>query len=102
MRTSIPIHTHHTCPSLVHVCVCAYAPDLHTKSYQPPLLHHLQLEPSHLRQWLLVCHTSNLLLCCVRRYAADQLTWLVTRSLGSAPMEIMAKLQEDIDECDRW
>jgi len=34
------------------------------------------------------------------RYAADQLTWLVTRSLGSAPMDIMAKLQEDIDECD--
>lgn len=38
-------------------------------------------------------------LCC--RYAADQLTWLVTRSLGTAPMDIMAKLQEDIDECDR-
>jgi hypothetical protein len=38
---------------------------------------------------------------CTFRYAADQLTWLVTRSLGSAPMEIMAKLQEDIDECDR-
>lgn len=35
------------------------------------------------------------------RYAADQLTWLVTLSLGSAPMEVMAKLQEDIDECDR-
>eukprot|EP00879_Flechtneria_rotunda_P017296 GHRR01018118.1.p1 GENE.GHRR01018118.1~~GHRR01018118.1.p1 ORF type:complete len:1217 (+),score=567.02 GHRR01018118.1:272-3922(+) len=35
------------------------------------------------------------------RYAADQLTWLVTRSLGSAPMEVMAKLPEDIDECDR-
>lgn len=39
--------------------------------------------------------------CSVRRYAADQLTWLVTRSLGSAPMEVMVKLQEDIDECDR-
>ncbi|WIA34203.1 hypothetical protein OEZ86_012559 [Tetradesmus obliquus] len=34
------------------------------------------------------------------RYAADQLTVLVTRSLGSAPMEVMARLQEDIDECD--
>jgi hypothetical protein len=41
------------------------------------------------------------LLGTVCRYAADQLTWLVTRSLGSAPMEVMARLQEDIDECDR-
>jgi hypothetical protein len=29
------------------------------------------------------------------------LTWLITKSLGSAPMEAMAKLQEAIDECDR-
>eukprot|EP00775_Hariotina_reticulata_P010067 gene10067-10222_t len=35
------------------------------------------------------------------KYAADQLTWLVARSLGSAPMEVMTRLQEDIDECDR-
>jgi hypothetical protein len=35
------------------------------------------------------------------RYAADQLTWLVTFSLGSAPVAVMARLQEDIDECDR-
>eukprot|EP00878_Enallax_costatus_P033424 GHUV01036863.1.p2 GENE.GHUV01036863.1~~GHUV01036863.1.p2 ORF type:complete len:121 (-),score=24.28 GHUV01036863.1:194-556(-) len=39
--------------------------------------------------------------CIYCRYAADQLTWLVTRSLGNAPMDVMARLQEDIDECDR-
>ena len=26
---------------------------------------------------------------------------LVTKSLGKAPMQVMAQLQEDIDECDR-
>ena len=35
------------------------------------------------------------------RYAAEQLTWLITQSLGSAPMHVMAQLQEDIDACDR-
>jgi hypothetical protein len=36
------------------------------------------------------------------RYCADQLTWLITKSLGASPnMEAMARLQEDIDECDR-
>jgi hypothetical protein len=29
------------------------------------------------------------------------LTWLITKSLGSTPMDAMAKLQEAIDECDR-
>lgn len=53
---------------------------------------------------VLCCHNSYLAITnplFANRYAADQLTWLVTRSLGTAPMEIMAKLQEDIDECDR-
>lgn len=36
-----------------------------------------------------------------RRYCAEQLTWLITRSLGKAPMQVMAALQEDIDDCDR-
>lgn len=36
----------------------------------------------------------------LRRYAADQLTWLVTASLGTAPPEVLSKLQADIDECD--
>ncbi len=35
------------------------------------------------------------------RYCADQLTNLVTKSLGTAPMDVMARLQEEIDECDR-
>lgn len=50
----------------------------------------------------LPCHAMPCWPCCVwsHRYAADQLTSLVTQSLGTAPMEIMAKLQEDIDECD--
>lgn len=39
--------------------------------------------------------------CVLFRYCADQLTWLITKSLGSAPMDVMARLQEDIDDCDR-
>lgn len=35
------------------------------------------------------------------RYCGDLLTALVTQSLGKAPMEAMAALQEDIDACDR-
>lgn len=36
------------------------------------------------------------------KYCADQLTWLITQCLGSssASMEVMARFQEEIDECD--
>jgi hypothetical protein len=35
------------------------------------------------------------------RWSAEQLTVLIAKSLGTAPMEYVAKLQESIDECDR-
>jgi hypothetical protein len=42
----------------------------------------------------------RLLRATCRRYAADQLTLLVTRSLGSAPMKVMARLQNAAVVCD--
>lgn len=35
------------------------------------------------------------------RYCADVLTSMIAKCLGNTSMEYMAKLQEDIDECDR-
>ncbi len=35
------------------------------------------------------------------RYCGDQLTGMITRMVGSAPMEYMAQLQQELDEVDR-